>query len=136
MLVAQSCSTLCNPTECSSPGSSVHGIFQSRILVWVAIHFSKGSSWSMDWTLVSPIAGRFFTIWATGKAQYLIITEWMTSKYYGFTIICIVQYFLKLPTDFSVPLKLYFFLSLIPLDCNLGKKVSWFNIRYKWLGWF
>ena len=47
------------------PGSSVHGIFQARILKWVAISFSKGSSWSSDQTQVSHIAGRFFTVWAT-----------------------------------------------------------------------
>ena len=40
----QSCSTLCDPTDCSLPGSSVHGILQARILEWVAIHFFRGSS--------------------------------------------------------------------------------------------
>ena len=42
--VAQSCLTLCNPMDCRLPGSSIHGIFQSRILEWVAISFSRGSS--------------------------------------------------------------------------------------------
>ena len=42
--VAQSCPTLCDPMDCSPPGSSVHGILQARILVWVAISFSRGSS--------------------------------------------------------------------------------------------
>ena len=42
--VAQSCPTLCNPTDCSLPGSFFHGIFQARILEWVAISFSRGSS--------------------------------------------------------------------------------------------
>ena len=42
--VAQSCPTLCNPVDCSPPGSSVHGILQARILEWVAISFSRGSS--------------------------------------------------------------------------------------------
>jgi len=40
--VAQSCPTLCDPVDCSPPGSSVHGIFQARILQWVAISFSRG----------------------------------------------------------------------------------------------
>ena len=66
MLVAQSCPTLCDPMDCSLPGSSVHGILQARILEWVAIPFSRGSSWPRDWTQVSCIAGRFFTIRATG----------------------------------------------------------------------
>ena len=48
VLVAESCSTLCNSMDCSPPGSSVHGIFQARILEWVAIPFSRGSSWSRD----------------------------------------------------------------------------------------
>ena len=47
------------------PGSSVHGILQARILEWVAIPFSRGSSWLRDWTWVSCIAGRFFTTWAS-----------------------------------------------------------------------
>ena len=43
-LVSQSCPTLCDPLDCSLPGSSVHGIFQARILRWVAISPSRGSS--------------------------------------------------------------------------------------------
>ena len=42
--VAQSCLTLCDPVDCSPPGSSIHGILQARILEWVAISFSRGSS--------------------------------------------------------------------------------------------
>ena len=56
---------------CSPSNSSVHGIFQARILEWVAISFSGGSSWPRDprdWTQVSHIAGRFFTICATREA--------------------------------------------------------------------
>ena len=52
----------------SLPGSSVHGILQARILEWIAIFFSKGSSWPRDQAQVSCIAGRFFTIWATRDA--------------------------------------------------------------------
>ena len=51
MLVVQSCLTLCDPMYCSLPGSSVHGILQAGILEWVAISFSRGSSWSMDQTM-------------------------------------------------------------------------------------
>ena len=61
----QSCPTLCEPLDCSPPGSSVHGIFQARVLEWVAISFSRGSSWPRDRTWVSGITGRLFTIWAT-----------------------------------------------------------------------
>ena len=47
-LVAQLCPTPCNPMNCSLPGSSVHGILQTRILEWVAIPFSRGSSQPRD----------------------------------------------------------------------------------------
>ena len=57
--------------NCSLPGSSVHGIFQARILECVAIPFSRGSSRPRDRTQVYHIAGRFFTIWATREAQSL-----------------------------------------------------------------
>ena len=70
VLVTQLCLTLRNPMDCSPPGSSVHGILQARILEWVAIPFSRGSSWPKNWTQVSWIAGIFFTIWATRKAQF------------------------------------------------------------------
>ena len=63
--VTQSCLTLCDPLNCHPPGSSVHEIFQARILEWVAIPFSRRSSWVRDQTQVSCIADRFFTIWAT-----------------------------------------------------------------------
>ena len=66
----QSRPTLCNPMDCSLPGSSIHGIFQARVLEWVAISFSRGSSWPMDRTWVSCIAGRRFTIWATREARF------------------------------------------------------------------
>ena len=52
------CPTLCDPMDCSPPGSSVHGILQARILEWVAISFSRGSSQPRDRTWVSCIAGR------------------------------------------------------------------------------
>ena len=71
VLVAQSCLTLCNPMDCSPPGSSVHGIFQARILEWVGIPFSRGSSRSRDWTQFSCTAGRFFTDWATRKVHII-----------------------------------------------------------------
>ena len=54
---------------CRLPGSSIHGILQARILEWVAILFSRGSSQPKDWTQVSHIAGKFFTIQATRAAQ-------------------------------------------------------------------
>ena len=67
VLVAQSCPTLWDPMDYSLPGSPVHGILQARILDWVAMPFSRGSSWPRDQTWVSWTTGRFFTVWATRK---------------------------------------------------------------------
>ena len=60
--VTQSCQTLCDPMDCSLPDSSVHGILEARILEWVAISFSRGSSRPRDRTWVSHIAGRRFNL--------------------------------------------------------------------------
>ena len=69
VLVTQLCLILCNPMNYNPPDSSVHGILQARLLEWVAIPFFRVSSQPRDWTQVSSIAGRFFTIWATGLSQ-------------------------------------------------------------------
>jgi len=68
----QSCWPLCDPTDCSSPGLSVHGIIEARILKWVTMSSSKGFSWLRDWTHVSCgscIKGRFFPTNATWEAN-------------------------------------------------------------------
>ena len=65
--VTQVCPTLCNPKDCSLPGSSVHGISQARILKWVGISFSRGYSWPRKWTQISRIAGRFLPSKPPGK---------------------------------------------------------------------
>ena len=67
--VAQLCPTLCDPVNCSPPGSSILGILQARILEWVAISFSRGTSRPRDRTQVSRIAGRRFNLWATRDRQ-------------------------------------------------------------------
>ena len=59
----------------SPPGSSVHEILQARILEWVAIPFSRGSSWPRDQTQVSSITRRSVTIWATREASILPIKK-------------------------------------------------------------
>ena len=74
--VTQSCLTLCDPMDYSLPGSSVHGIFQARILESVAISFSRGSFWPRDRTLVSCIVGRRFTVWATRE----VLNHWSLSS--------------------------------------------------------
>ena len=55
----------CHSMDCRPPDSSVHGILQARVLAWVAISFSRGSSWPKAWAQVFHTAGRFFTIWLT-----------------------------------------------------------------------
>ena len=61
VFITHLCPPLCDPVDCGPPGSSVHGIFQARILEWVAISPSRGSSQPRDRTLISCIAGGFFT---------------------------------------------------------------------------
>ena len=85
MLVAQSHPMLCNPMDCNLPGSSVHGILQTRILEWVTMLSSRVSSQPRDQTQVSLIAGEFFT--TEGKPYlYLYTIEYYSAikrmKYY------------------------------------------------------
>ena len=68
-LVAQSCPTLCNPMDCSLPGSSVHGDSPGKNTGVCCMPSSRESSQPRDQTQVSHIAGRFFTIWATREAE-------------------------------------------------------------------
>ena len=77
VLVAQSCLTLCDPMNCTLPVSSVHGIFQARILEWVIMPFSRGSSPSRDQTWVSCVAGRLFTVWATRETYVLALVLYL-----------------------------------------------------------
>ena len=80
-LVAQLCPTLCDPMDRILPGSSVHGILQARILERVAMPFSRESSWHRDWTRVSCVAGRFFTVWATMEATRWSGWDWLSSVF-------------------------------------------------------
>ena len=86
VLVAQLCLTLCDPMDCSSPGSSVHEILQAKILEWEAIPFSRGSSSPRNPVWVTYIVGRLFTaLWtidhqvplSMGILQARIL-EWVT----------------------------------------------------------
>ena len=73
---------LCDPMDCSPPGSSVHGTLQARILAWVAMRSSRASSRPRDWTWVSCTAGKLFTVWASREAQLLTTRL----SYYGFNV--------------------------------------------------
>ena len=81
---SQSCPTLCDPMDCSPPGSSVHGILQVRILEWVAILFSRGSSQPRDRTQISYIAVRFLIVWATSLEELPNKSPSAKASEYGF----------------------------------------------------
>ena len=91
--VAQSCPALCDPINCSPPGSSVHGISQARILEWVAISFSTGFSCSRDQTWVSSIGRWILYHCATWEAFF-----W---GYWSFNVSSSIFYFNKILTIFS-----------------------------------
>ena len=79
--VAQSYPTVCNPVDCSLPGSSVHGILQARTLEWVTISSSRGSSRPRDWNCVSCTAGVFFTTEPSGKHKNVHFSQsWSTES--------------------------------------------------------
>ena len=80
---------LCDPMDCSLSCSSIHGIFQARVLKWIAISFSRGPSWPRNRTRVSHIAGRYFTIWATREAVQKFM--WNNCGKYKFRISFIFQ---------------------------------------------
>ena len=71
--VAQLCLTLCDPIDCSSTATSVHGILQTRILEWVPIPFSRGSSRPRDWTHISCSGRRILYHWATWQVLLLSV---------------------------------------------------------------
>ena len=66
----QSCLTLWDTMDCRPSVSSVHGVFQARILEWVAISFSRGSSWPRDHTQISCLVGIFCTTEPQGKPNW------------------------------------------------------------------
>ena len=84
-----------DPTDCSAPGSSVHGIFQTRISEWVAIPFCRGSSWPRDGTHVSCITG-FFTAEPLYISSKWVIMLWVIDVPWGFPFSCFLslKYFL------------------------------------------
>ena len=74
-LVTQSCPTLCDLMDCSPSGSSVHGDFPSKNTRVRCHALSRGSSQPRDWTHVSLVANRVFTVWATSEAQISSINK-------------------------------------------------------------
>ena len=79
--------TLWGPRDCNTPGSSVHGISQARILEWIAIAFSRRYSWSSAQTHISCLAGRSFTTEPPGKSELLLRWEQSQGVEVGSTVI-------------------------------------------------
>ena len=82
VIVAQSCPSLCDPMDCSPSRLLCPWIFQARILERVVIPFSKWSSQPRDWTRISCIAGRFFTVWATIEAPEFSVKHWNQATFW------------------------------------------------------
>ena len=135
MLVTQFCPTLCELMDCSLSGSSVCGIFQARILGWVIIPFSRGSSWPRDWTGVCCIAGRFLTLWAMREALLKCIYQTINRIYvsrmvlylaFTFLFLLIASYFFYLKHIFYFKMLVYF-KSLLPTLKSLKNRVKSVN---------
>ena len=108
--------------DCSLPGSSVHGVLQARILAWVATSFFRVSSWPRDWTWVSLITGRFFTIWATREAP--------KCQVWSFFITAIDQ------QDFShyfIAQEIIFSILWYPVSCNIPMENNLKKNRYVYI---
>ena len=105
--------TLCDPLDYSPPGSFVHsGILQARILKWVSISSSRGSSRLRDWTQVSGTAGIFFTTWATREAPFFGLFQFPHALNLGTSggqlkysiLISVTQFWCLFPLQFGKPL--------------------------------
>ena len=115
--------------NCSLPGSSVYGIFLARILEWVAISFSRGSSLPRDWTRVSCIGGGFFTTEPPGKPPTLLglmsTTQWVklaAAQHLHFAIFQILIISIKSPgRPWTSP--------LVPLFQTIYLLEQWSQIR-------
>ena len=121
----QLCPTLCDPMYYSPPGSSVHGILQARILEWVAISFSRGSSQPRNQTQVSHIAGRRFNLWATREAHQVlwpVLIELPLCHW-------VVNSSLSILDNGSLSDKWFLSVSLNSLDCLLTFLIVFFDAQ-------
>ena len=139
VLVSQPCPTLCDPMDCSPPGSPVHGILWARMLEWVVIAFSRGSTWPRDWTHFSCLAGRFFINFRGTKCYY-----WYGASHHAGTwwwkkpdqLLVMVTSVLKFAIEHNIPHNwLYLRMVLPPISLDhsaLGPPLySVFNLRGK-----
>ena len=114
----QSCPTLWDLMDSSQPGSSVHGIFQARILDRVAISYSKGSSCHKDRTRVSCLTGRFFTTEPPGKplwnAKFSILVKYSLSDF-----LCVSERLLSLVAWYAVSWRPWFYILFLETSPSL-----------------
>ena len=103
--------------DCSPPSSSIHGIFQARVLEWGAIAFSKGSSWPRDRTPVSHTAGRCFTFWAIREAPSTSKVWWQRTPSWN-------QRNMGSESDFTLEKLLY----LISFTCKLDSTCNTYSV--------
>ena len=132
-LVTQSCLTLCypHPMDCRLPGSSVHGIFRARVLEWIAISFSRGSSQPRNGNRVSHIVGRCFTVWATMEIiiSIIIISTsiclWCSYSFPGLGSLCLTVNILTF--NHLYWLVIFFLADIVMLNCHIA---LWYNSNY------
>ena len=133
--ITQPCPTLCDPMDCRSPGSSVHGISQARRLEWVAISFSSRFSQPRDRTPVSRIAGRRFNLSAKSPYPSIIFPYTIYQLLTSHTFICLFIFFFHLNTN-SVNSKDFSYKSFSYSQDNAAQICTWpspgsSNIFYK-----
>ena len=117
LMLLHSCPTLCDPMDCSPPGFLVHGILvHSRILPWVAISFSRGSSWFRDWTCISCVSRWILDHWATREAPW-------TSK----TIFLCVS---KTPTARTCQVRVFWY--ILTSECSLRRSILEHRMLCTW----
>ena len=108
--------------DCSPPGSSVHAIFQERILEWVAISFSRGSSWPRDQTLVSCIVGGFSTDGLPGKPSIVRLLSNISYifKFHQLSWYCLLQHFFS----FWIQDLVQYHTWIVSCDCLVSLKLK------------
>ena len=116
--VSQSCLILCDPMDYSLPYFFIHGVFQARILEWVAILFSRESSQPRDQTLVSCMAGRFLTVWATRKPSFCLAKLGIFPNSSNFDLWYTKPWISKTDCPF-IFLILFLWLNILALDADL-----------------
>ena len=138
----QSCPTLCNLMDCSSPpGSSVHGILQARIVEWVAMPFTRGSSRTRDRICVpcvSCIAGRLFNHWTTCEAPCLIRNKTQYKTQNKHPTLAVEVWFEPnspfLPFLVGVPV-LHVWLKFTPVNLGQTPEDNWMELMTDGEGW-